>query len=146
MWERYPIGGRPLGWMELSENGWGAIASWFAGPENVVREPMGERTDLIRVTCELADGTVKSFTETITEAEVPGIENDIDAYLEDSGLPARPHGFRWFLKLPANVQDAEMFWRLLVEADMRMPRTHRDAVLEAENLGTTIKGLYARKF
>ena len=129
--------------MELGENGWGAIVSWFAGPENVVREPMGIRTDLIRVTCELADGTVESFTETITEAEVQEIEND--SYLEDSGLPARPRGFRWFLKLPATIQDAGMFWRLLVESDMRMPRTDRDPVLEAENLGATVRGLYSRK-
>ena len=89
MWDSYPIGDRPLGWIELNENGWGAIAAWFAGPENVVREPMGERSDLVRVTCETADGTSSCWTETITGEVVQDIEDGIDSYLRDSGLPAR---------------------------------------------------------
>jgi hypothetical protein len=145
MWESYPIGTRPSGWIELTENGWCAIASWFTGPKNVIREPMGKRTDLVRVTCERAGGTATSWTETITEAEIEEIENDIDEYLADSGLPSRPRGYRWFLRLPSGVNDEDDFWQGLVEADLRMPHTNRDLKREAANLGETIKGLFAQK-
>lgn len=144
MWENYPIVARPPGWIELTENGWGAMASWFAGPENVVREPMGERTDLVRVRCEKPDGTVTSVTETITEAEIEDIEDDIDSYLAYSGLPNRPHGYRWFLRLPSGVKDEEDFWSLLTEADFKMPDTNRDPKREAANLGETIKILFSQ--
>lgn len=143
MWESYPIGTRPAGWIDLSENGWGAIASWFAGPQNVIREPMGELTDLVRVTCEKPDGTSTSWTETITEAEVEEIEDDIDSYLAASGLPSRPHGFRWFMRLPSGIKDGKEFWGRLNEADFRMPHTKRDLKREAANLGETINDLFA---
>lgn len=142
MWDTYPIGNRPLGWIELSENGRGAIAAWFAGPKNVVREPMGVRTDPIKVTCESAGGATSSWTETITEADVHDIEDGIDEYLLDAGLPARPHGYRWFMRLPAVVNDEQEFWGRLNEADFRMPHRDRDIIREAANLGATIKGLY----
>jgi hypothetical protein len=142
MWDSYPVGRRPLGWIELSENGWGAIAAWFAGPENVVREPIGERTDQVRMTCEKADGTITSRTETITGEDVQDIEDGIDSYLLDSGLPARPRGYRWFMRLPAGVTDEQDFWGHLNEADTRMAHRERDFIREAANLGATIKDLY----
>ncbi|MET3922732.1 DUF5956 family protein [Arthrobacter sp. UYEF20] len=145
MWQRFHGHGRPEGWIELTENGWGAIAAWFAGPENVTREPMGERTDIVRVACERADGTVTSWEETITEEDIRAIEDDIDSYLTDSGLPPRPRGYRWFLRLPGGVRDQEDFWGQLGEADSRMSHTNRDLVREAANLGATIRDLYAGK-
>lgn len=142
MWDSYPVGTRHPGWIELSENGWGAIAAWFAGPRNVIREPMGERTDVVKVTCEMADGTSSSRTEPITEADVRDIEDVIESYLLDSGLPARPRGYRWFMRLPAAVKDEREFWRHLNEADSRMPHKERDLIREATNLGAAIRGLY----
>ncbi|MFF5794746.1 DUF5956 family protein [Paeniglutamicibacter sp. NPDC012692] len=144
MWESYPIGTRPSGWIELTENGWGAIASWFAGPENVMREPMGKRTDLVRVTCEKPEGTSTSWTETITEAEIEEIEDDIDGYLADSGLPSRPHGYRWFLRLPSGIKDESDFWSRLNEAAFKMPHTNWDPKREASNLGESITGLFSQ--
>jgi hypothetical protein len=142
VWDCYPVSSRPLGWIELSENGWGAIAAWFAGPENVVRELIGERTDQVRVTCEMADGTVTSWTESITEEDVQDIGDGIDSYLLDSGLPTRPRGYRWFMRLPAGVTDEQDFWGHLNEADSRMPHRERDIIREAANLGATIRDLY----
>lgn len=144
MWESYPIGTRPSGWIELAEIGWGAIASWFAGPENVVREPMGNRTDLVRVTCEKSDRTSTSWTEAITEAEIAEIEDDINDYLSDSGLTSRPHGYRWFMRLPSGVTDDQDFWSRLNEADFRMPYTNRDLKREAAHLDETIRGLFSQ--
>lgn len=88
MWDSYPIENKPEGWMELSENGWGAKRTW---------------------------------TEPISDADVRGVEDDIDSYLADAGLPPRPRGFRWFLRLPASVEGEKEFWRRLNEVDMQGP-------------------------
>ncbi len=143
MWQTYPVGNRTYGWIELSENGWGAIVSWFAGPDNVRREPMAERCARLRVTCELAGSTTQSWTEAITTADVQEIEDDIDDYLRDSKLPARPRGYRWFTRLPDRIRTEQDFWGRLVEADLRMPHANRDLVQEATNLGATIQGMFA---
>lgn len=109
-----------------------------------MREPMGKRTDLVRVTCEKADGNSTSGTETITEAEIEEMEDDIDHYLSVSGLPSRPHGYRWFLRLPSGIKDENDFWSRLNESDFKMPQTNRDLKREAPNLGETIKGLFSQ--
>lgn len=144
MWDNYRIAACPLDWIELSENGWGAIAAWYAGPAHVVREPMGVRTDQVEVTCEYPDGSSKSWTQTISPSEVEEIEKDIDSYLHDSCLPPRPHGYRWFMRLPPMVKDGHEFWGLLSQADERMPPTDRDLPAEAKNLGKTIAALFER--
>lgn len=142
MWENYRMAARPAGWIELTENGWRAIAAWYAGPDHVVREPMGVRTDQVLVTCECPDGSSKSWTETITPDEIDEIEKDIDSYLHDSALPPRPDGYRWFMRLPPRVKDDHEFWGALGQADARMPPTNRDLTAEAKNLGKTIAVLF----
>lgn len=144
MWNTYPLGNKPVGWIELSENGWGAVIAWLAGPENVVRKPVGQRKDLVRETCTAADGSTRTWTEPITEADVRGIEDDIDFYLADAGLPPRPRGFHWFLGLPAAVPDEQDFWRRIHEADSGDSAGHPDLVREVAAVGEIIKGLYAQ--
>ncbi|PQZ93663.1 hypothetical protein CQ018_08350 [Arthrobacter sp. MYb227] len=144
MWDSYRIAACPAGWIELSENGRGAIAAWYAGSNRVVRAPMGVRTDQVQVTCEYPDGSSKSWSETFTPAEVEEIEKDIDSYLHDSRLRSRPHGYRWFMRLPPKVKDEREFWGLLGQADAKMPPANRDLPAEAKNLGQTIATLFER--
>jgi hypothetical protein len=111
MWEQIPEGPRADGWIEIAETGWDAMISWFAGPDNIRREARGPRTEMVKVSCEKSDGAVIAWEEPITEDDVRAIEDDIDAYLRDAGLPPRPRGYRWFLRLPdgldmAGVDDA----------------------------------------
>jgi hypothetical protein len=144
MWDDFPEGAHPEGWIELSENGWGAMAAWYAGPDNVRREPMGVRTGLVRVTCEKSDGTVSSWEEPITEDDVRGIEDDIDAYLKDAGLPQRPRGYRWFLRLPDGIRGEDDFWDRLNRADMALPRAARHPRDTVPVLGQVVQALYGR--
>lgn len=90
----------------------------------------------------MADGTSRDRTEIITEADVRDIEDGIESYLVGSWLPARPRGYRWFMRLPAAVEDEREFWRRLNEADLRMPHQERDLIREAANLGAAIRGLF----
>jgi hypothetical protein len=38
------------------------------------------------------------------------VENDIDSYLKDAGVPLPPHGFTWFIRNPAGVRGDPAFW------------------------------------
>lgn len=109
-----------------------------------MREPMGQRTDLVRVTCEKADGTATYRTETITEAENKEIEDDTHHYLSKSGLSSRPHGYRWFLRLLSGIKDENDFWSRLNEAGFKIPDTNRDPKREGSNLGETVKGFFSQ--
>lgn len=76
-WGQVPIGARPPGWIEATENGWGAVAAWFAGVENLVREPRsfeGRSIEVIRVG---PDGTERSGSEALTAADMESIDDDI---------------------------------------------------------------------
>lgn len=145
MWNEVPEEAQPEGWIELDETGWGAMAAWFAGPANVRRAPVGDRTQMVRVTCTKADGTVTSWKEPITADDVRGIEDAIDAYLKDAGLPPRPRGYRWFLRLPDGVGDEAEFWARITEADMALPRAAKHPRDIVPTLGQVITRLYGRK-
>jgi hypothetical protein len=109
-WEQVRIGACPPGWIEATENGWGAVAAWFAGVVNLVREPRSYEGRTIQVTCVGPDGTERSSSEAFTAADIESIDNDIDSYLTDAGVPLPPHGFRWFIRNPAGVRGDDEFW------------------------------------
>ena len=50
MWESVPEGGLAEGWVELDENGWGALIGWAAGPENLRRGPVEDSSRTVTVT------------------------------------------------------------------------------------------------
>jgi hypothetical protein len=109
-WERVPIGACPPGWIEATENGWGAVAAWFAGVENLVRQPRSYEGRTIQVTCVDRDGTERKSSEPFTAADIESIDNDIDSYLTDAGVPLQPHGFTWFIRSPSEIHGDHGFW------------------------------------
>jgi hypothetical protein len=109
-WDQVPIGARPPGWIEATENGWGAVAAWFAGVENLVREPTSFEGRSIEVTCVGPDGTERSRSDAFTAADMESIDDDIDSYLADAGVPLRPRGFAWFIRSPLEVHGDDEFW------------------------------------
>jgi hypothetical protein len=145
MWDNFREEARPAGWIELDENGWGAVAAWFAGPDNVCREPMGPRTTPVRVTEEKADGTVRTWEEPMSAQDVLGIEDDIDAYLQDAGIPPRPRGYRWFLHLPEGVGSLDEFWARLNRAAAALPPTAKHPRDIVPALEEVIGALYGRR-
>jgi hypothetical protein len=47
----------------------------------------------------------------LTEADLASIDDDIDVYLAEAGIPPRPLGFDWFIRRPPNYDmDDETFW------------------------------------
>jgi hypothetical protein len=109
-WDQGPIGARPPGWIEATENGWGAVAAWFAGVENLVREPRSFEGRTIEVTWVGPNGTERSSSEAFTAADMESVDDDIDSYLADAGVPLRPRGFAWFIRSPLEVHGDDEFW------------------------------------
>lgn len=96
------------GLVELPEAGWGALVGWFAGPARLVRRP--DRIDRHTTVVTIVDSSgERRITRPRTDAEQDEIDADIDGYLRDAGIPARPPGYRWFLRLPAGL-DEDQFW------------------------------------
>ena len=93
------MGACPPGWIEATENGWGAVAAWFAGIENLVREPRSYKGRTTQVTYVVSDGTEESRSEAFAAADMESVDNDIDSFLADAGVPLQPHGFTWLWAL-----------------------------------------------
>jgi hypothetical protein len=110
-WDQVPIGACPPEWIEATENGWGALAVWCAGVENLVREPRSFEGRTIEVTCVGPDGVERSRSEVFTAADMESIDDDIDSYLAEAGVPLRPRGFAWFIRSPWEVHGDDEFWR-----------------------------------
>ncbi len=81
-----------------------------------------------------ADGGQERGFRPFTSADQAAVDDDIDAYLEDAGLPARPRGFSWYLRTPPHIRPSARFWgrlngALAVEAPTaRYPTEVRQAV------------------
>ncbi|MFK0039709.1 DUF5956 family protein [Paenarthrobacter sp. NPDC090517] len=83
---------------------------WAAGPDNLARvsPPSSERFgSLLR----RLPGEEEQQQFKLTEADLSSIDDDIDAYLAEAGIPPRPRGFDWFIRRPSNDDlDDETFW------------------------------------
>jgi hypothetical protein len=59
----------------------------------------------------LPDGSERSEPFVLTDADLDSIDDDIDSYLADAGLPPRPRGYDWFIRRPPNTEAGEdAFW------------------------------------
>jgi uncharacterized protein DUF5956 len=110
-WESLEFSEAPAGWIPATDNGWGALVVWAAGPGNFVRVPAAPRDRHTVVVTHYPDGTEHRSPSLLTDAELESIDDDIDAYLADAGLPPRPRGYDWFIRRPPNTGSAEEeFW------------------------------------
>lgn len=91
----------PAGWAELEENGWGTLLAWAARPENTGRFPATDEGRTVRVECERGGVIAGPWLEAFTPEDRDGIEQDINFFITDAGVPARPRGFTWFLRVPS---------------------------------------------
>ncbi len=87
-------------WLEVDETGWAALKLWCAGPDNRARAPRDDRDRTVKVICETGGTRTVTF-EPFTSEDLAVIEDGIDSYLADAGLPPQPHGYRWYLRVPA---------------------------------------------
>ncbi|WP_434739377.1 DUF5956 family protein [Micromonospora sp. SH-82] len=95
-------------YLELPESGWGALIGWTAGLARLVRCP--DRPDR-HITVVTTSGPAGDDHQARPRAaaEQTEIDADINAYLQDAGIPARLSGYRWFLRLPAGHGE-DRFW------------------------------------
>jgi hypothetical protein len=106
----------PEGWIPTPENGWGALVAWAAGPLNMVRVPAAPRNRETVVVTQYSDGRVTREPSLLTDADLESIDDDIDSYLAEAGLPPRPRGFDWYLRPPAAAAGGpDAFWAAVWE-------------------------------
>lgn len=107
-WDEVQALGEPDGWAEVSENGWGALLAWAAGPENTRRHPTTDDGRTIRTIVERPGQPPEFSTEPFTEVDRDLIEEGVNTYLEDAGVPPRPPGYTWYIRVwPPSLTAAE---------------------------------------
>ncbi len=108
MWSEVQEAEPSASWVELPENGWGALMGWAAGRENLRRHPSSDTGRVVTGYTEHA-GVRRYFEEPFTAADRQGVDNDIDVYLGDAGLPPRPGGYVWSIRVPDGHASPEAF-------------------------------------
>ena len=124
MWSDVQESEPSASWLDLPENGWGALIGWAAGPDNLRRRPSSDAGRTITGYTERG-GKQQPFEEPFTAADRLGIDDDIDRYLRDAGLPPRPRGYVWMIRVPEGHASSEAF---LAEVDTAILRTAEGSV------------------
>jgi hypothetical protein len=95
-------------WAELDETGWDAVIAWSARPQNLGRIRSSDAGRTVSVTC-TRGGVVESFEEAFTENDRKTVDDSVDEYLGAAGIPPRPRGYRWFIRVPSAYPSAQAF-------------------------------------
>ncbi|WP_141722206.1 DUF5956 family protein [Micromonospora haikouensis] len=110
-WDNVPLSPTPPTgdeYVELPENGWGGLLGWCAGPARLVRVPDQVEAHTTRVFCSSPAGD-EQYSRPRTQEEQVDIDADINGYLHDCDVPARPAGYRWFLRLPGGYSEDRLW-------------------------------------
>ncbi|MEV5819553.1 DUF5956 family protein [Micromonospora haikouensis] len=113
-WDDVPLSPTPPTgdeYVELPENGWGGLVGWCAGPARLVRIPDQVEAHTTRVFCSSPAGD-EQYSRPRTQEEQVDIDADINGYLHDCDVPARPAGYRWFLRLPGGYSEDRLWANL----------------------------------
>lgn len=99
MWNDVPEAEASDSWAELTENGWGALIGWAAGKENLGRRRSSDAGRTVTGFTERR-GVKQFFEEPFTAADRQMVDDDIDEYLAEAGIPPRPRGYVWMIRVP----------------------------------------------
>ncbi|MFF3855700.1 DUF5956 family protein [Micromonospora sp. NPDC002575] len=116
-WHDAPLSPAPPAgddYIELPESGWGALVGWCAGPARLIRVPDRVEAHTTRVVC-ISPAGKEQYSRPRTREEQDEIDVDIDVYLRECGVPGRPAGYRWFLRLPSGYK-GDRLWAEVGEA------------------------------
>jgi hypothetical protein len=108
MWSEVQEGEPSASWVELPDNGWGALMGWAAGPDNLRRSPSSDEGRTVTGHIEHAHRRTL-FEVPFTAADREGVDDDVDMYLRDAGVPQRPRGFVWRIRVPDGHVSPEAF-------------------------------------
>lgn len=109
-WACTELSEAPEGWIPVVETGWAALVLWAAGPDNFVRVRPVSRERFGSLVRGLPGGREYREPFRLTEADLASVDDDIDVYLTEAGIPPRPRGFDWFIRRPSKALDDETFW------------------------------------
>lgn len=101
-WDAVPDGGDGPGWVEVPESGWGMLAAWAAGTDNLRRRPLDDTGRQVKVTTETA-GVSETHLEPFTAGDRQIVDESIEDYLRVAGVPVPPRGFVWLMRLPPGI-------------------------------------------
>ncbi|GAA1495829.1 DUF5956 family protein [Paeniglutamicibacter kerguelensis] len=144
MWSDVPVHEPEPGWELLPENGWFAMIGWVAGLANLRRFPGSDVGRTVRVTC-IEHGSERTYLEPFGAEDRADVDESVNGYLADAGIPPRPSGFDWYLRVPEGwpgesaVPDA-LSSRILQR--QRASETRPDQVLEI--MESIVGGFYVR--
>lgn len=103
--------GRPGGeWLVATENGLGAMAAWAAGTVNIRRMPVADLGRTVGAECHGPTGHVRARTEPFTVGAREPVDEEIESYLLDAGVPLPPRGWVWLIRRPLTFRDDRQFW------------------------------------
>jgi hypothetical protein len=105
-WEAVPDGEDGPGWVEVPESGWGMLAAWAAGTDNLRRRPVDDTGRQVRVTTETG-GVSETHVEPFTARDRQIVDESIEDYLRDAGVQVPPRGFVWLMRLPPGIDSEE---------------------------------------
>ncbi|OKI18662.1 hypothetical protein A6A25_39630 [Saccharothrix sp. CB00851] len=83
----------------VPDTGFTMLIAWLAGPEHLVRLPDREPHSV--TTAEIRGTSTTTHTGPRTSTDQEAIDEGIEDYLADAGVPAPPRGHRWYQHLPA---------------------------------------------
>jgi hypothetical protein len=128
MWEEVLLEEPGSGWVLLQETGWDALIGWAAGQSNLRRVRRSDEHRRVHVTL-VRDGTNREFTEPFTQSDRAIVDESINSYLADAGIPPRPGGYDWYLRVPEPFSSGG---NLLVEINTRVYARSQRAVRPSE--------------
>lgn len=96
---------------DLPENGWGSLLAWIAGPGRVFLRPSSTDERQTTVTTTTADGVTTVVSRRRTAADQSIVDDSINDYLQDAGVPPGPAGATWTLRLPGGATEHELWAR-----------------------------------
>ncbi|WP_335986950.1 DUF5956 family protein [Glycomyces sp. MUSA5-2] len=128
-------------YLELTENGWGALIAAAADSERVRRTPLHPGDYRVH-TIQERDGATETSQEPRTHEDQRDIDDAIDEHLAEAGLEPRPRGYRWFLQTPPGTDDATAFWRHLNRTFADLASSAPDPAEAFQALQAIIRSLY----
>jgi hypothetical protein len=137
-WETFGIHDVPPGDLSVDrlfpETGWGALLCWIVGPGHVARVPAAavpvEPVSVQRV--HAGASTVTEVARTPADQEL--IDDAVDEYLCDAGVPPRPRTYAWVLL-------GDTRWGGVGELSRALQRAVEDAGWPAEPAAVLNAGL-----
>ena len=109
-WDQVSQGRPGDEWLVATENGLGVMAAWAAGTVNVRKMPVDDQGRTVVVECHDSDGHVRAWTEQFTVADRELVDEEIESYLLDAGVPLPPRGWVWLIRRPVIFRDDRQLW------------------------------------